>query len=109
MSTYSIIQMMPYVIERNISTTYDSCEKDKLNENIINSLTDIMYEFCSEEYGHGIKITSYDDFCYQYWNKMEFKMENFYIFYIKYFEHGWKDWNVEHYREEIYNSYLSKL
>lgn len=22
----------------------------------------MMYEFCSDEYGHGIKITSYDDF-----------------------------------------------
>ena len=111
--------MIPYVIERsnpsddidkrNIDTNYYSSEKDKLNETIITSLIEIMYEFCSEEYGHGIKITSYDDFCYQYWKTMEFKMENFYVFYINYFENDWKEWNVEDYKEEIYISYVSKF
>ena len=111
--------MIPYVIvqsnpsddidERNIDTYYFSSEKDKLNENIINNLIEIMYEFCSEEYGNGIKIKSYDDFCNQYWKIMEIKMENFYVFYIKYFENDWKDWNVKDYKEEIYNSYVSKF
>jgi len=59
--------MIPYVIERsipsdnivkrNIETSYYSSEKDKLNETIITSLVEIMYDFCSEEYGHGMKIT----------------------------------------------------
>jgi len=72
--------MIPYVIEHsnpsyyikknNINTTYYSSEKDKLNENIIISIIEIMYEFCSEEYGEGMKITSYDDFCYKYWKKI---------------------------------------
>ena len=111
--------MIPYVIEhsnpsddikeRNIDTSYYSSEIDKLNENIINSLIEIMYTFCSEEYGDGMKITSYDDFCYQYWKTMEIKMENFYVFYIKYFENHWKDWNIEHYKEDIYISYVSKF
>ena len=80
--------MIPFVIEhsnpsddikeRNIDTHYYSSEKDKLNENIINRLIEIMYEFCSDIYGIGMKIISYDDFCYQYWKKMEIKMENFY-------------------------------
>ncbi len=111
--------MTPYVIEhsnpsddikeRNIDTYYYSSEKDKLNENIINSVIEIMYEFCSDDYGHGMKIISYDDFCYQYWKTMEIKMENFYVFYIKYFENDWKDWYVEDYKEEIYISYGSKF
>lgn len=111
--------MIPYVIEhscpsddideRNIDTIYNSCEKDKLNETIVSTLIEIMYRFCSEEYGHGIKITSYDDFCYQYWEKMEIKMENFHVFYIKYFENDWKEWNIEDYKEEIYISYVHKF
>jgi hypothetical protein len=111
--------MIPYVIEhsypsddideRNIDTSYCSSEKDKLNETIISSLIEIMYKFCSEEYGNGIKITSYDDFCYQYWKKMEIKMDNFHIFYIKYFENDWKEWNVEDDKEEIYISYVRKF
>ena len=65
--------MIPYVIEhsnpsddineRNIDTSYYSSEKDKLNENIINRVIEIMYEFCSDEYGNCMEITSYDDFC----------------------------------------------
>jgi hypothetical protein len=111
--------MIPYVIEHsypcddinepNIDTSYYSSEKDKLNETIISSLIEIMYQFCSEEYGNGIKITSYDNFCYQYWKKMEIKMDNFHVFYIKYFENDWKEWNVEDYKEEIYISYVSKF
>jgi hypothetical protein len=68
-----------------------------------------MYEFCSEKYGHGIKITSYHDFCEQYWKIKEISLENFYVFYIKYFENDWKEWNVEDYKEEIYISYVSKF
>jgi hypothetical protein len=111
--------MIPYVIEQsnpsddirynNIDTSYYSSEKDKLNENIIINIIDIMYEFCSEEYGHGIKISSYDDFCDKYWKIKEIYLENCYVFYIKYFENDWKEWNVEYYKEEIYNSYVSKF
>jgi hypothetical protein len=36
-------------------------------------------------------------------------MENYYIFYIKYFENDWKEWNVEDYKEDIYNSYVNKF
>ena len=111
--------MIPYVIEhsnpsddineRNIDTSYYSSEKDKLNENIINRVIESMYEFCSDEYGNCMEITSYDDFCYQYWKKMEIKMDNYYVFYIKYFENDWKYWIVEDYKEEIYISYVRKF
>jgi len=111
--------MIPYIIEQsrpsddtrilNVDTSYYSSEKYKLNESIIDSIIEIMYEFCSEEYGWNIKITSYDDFCNQYWKIKEIRLENFYVFHIKYFENHWKDWNVEDYKEDIYISYLSKF
>jgi len=97
--------MIPYVIEHsnssddirnsNIYTSYYSSEKEKLHENIISNIIEIMYDFCSEEYGHGITISSYDDFCYQYWKIKEITLDNFYVFRVNYFENGWKDWNVE--------------
>lgn len=111
--------MIPYVIEQvrpsdclndcNIITSYYSSEKEKLNENIINNIIDNMYEFCSDEYGHGIKIISYDDFCEQYWKIKQNKMDTFYIYYVYYFENEWKHWNVEDYKEDIYVSYVNKL
>ena len=111
--------MIPYVIEHsnssddirhsNIDTSYHSSEKEKLHENIISNIIEIMYEFCSEEYGHGIKIKSYYDFCYQYWKIKEIGLENFYVFHVNYFENGWKHWNVEDYQEDIYLSYVNKF
>ena len=110
--------MIPYVIEQsrpsdykdfNIITSYYSCEKDKLTINIIIHIVDNMYEFCSHEYGYGIKITSYDDFCNQYWEIKEIQMGNFYVFNIKYFENDWKNWNVEDYKEDIYITYVNKF
>ena len=108
--------MIPYVIEhsnpsddiyqRSIYTYYYSSEPDTLNEHIITMLTEIMYEFCSYKYGHGINITSYDDFCYQYWKIKGMTMANVDVFNITYFENGWKNWNVADHKEEIYNSYV---
>ena len=40
---------------------------------------------------------------------MEIKMDNYYVFYIKYFENDWKYWIVEDYKEEIYISYVRKF
>lgn len=111
--------MIPYVIEHsnpcddirepNIDAHYYSSEKEKLNENIITSIINIMYEFCSQEYGYDIKFTSYEDFCYQYWKIKEITIQNYYVFYINYFENDWKEWNVEDHKEEIYNSYINKF
>ena len=109
--------MIPYVIQQsrpsdlknyNIITTCRSSDKDKLNENIINFIVDVMYEFCSDEYGYGIKIISYDDFCHQYWKIKEIKMDNFYIFRVTYFENNWKPWFMEDYKEDVYKTYVNK-
>ena len=53
----------------NIFTTLDCIEKNKLNETFINTIIQFMDEFCSDDYGHGLRINSYDDFCEQSWIK----------------------------------------
>ena len=66
-----------------------------------------MYEFCSEKYGHGIEIKSYDDFCDKYWRIKEIKIKGRYnIFCVYYFEKEWILWNIENYKEEIYKAYV---
>lgn len=111
--------MIPYYIgqacssddlrEANIYQTRGSCVKSKLNEMIISHIVDFMYEFCSEEYGHDIKITSYDDFCDKYWKIKEIPLRWWYnIFRIYYFENDWIEWKISDYKEEIYNEYVKK-
>ena len=109
--------MIPYYIQQasssddvrdaNIYITRGSCVKSNLNEMIINHIVNEMYEFCSEEYGHNITITSYDDFCDKYWQIKEIHIRGWYdIFRIYYFENDWIEWNISDYKEEIYNKYL---
>ena len=111
--------MIPYTIqfanpsedsrEENIDTIHDCSEKDKLYENIINYIIGIMYEFCSEEYGHNFKITSYDDFCHEYWKQHEVILKGWpCIFSVYYFENVWIEWKIEYHKEEIFASYKNK-
>jgi hypothetical protein len=111
--------MLAYIIEQarpsddarnnNIITSYYSSKKDKLNEKIIDNIIYIMYEFCSNEYGHNIKIISYDDFCDKYWKIYEIRMYNYNIFNVYYFENDWIEWKVENNKEDIYISYVNKF
>ena len=109
--------MIPYYIqqacssddvrEANVYVTRGSCVKSNLNEMIINHIVNEMYEFCSEEYGHNIKITSYDDFCDQYWKIIEIKLHGWYdIFRVYYFENEWIKWDISDYKKEIYDEYV---
>jgi hypothetical protein len=111
--------MIPFCIEQafpsddsrnnNIISTYDYCKKDNLNNKIISYIIDVMYEFCDEHYGHNIKITSYDDFCHQFWKINENYINGWSnIFHVYYFEKKWINWNIEQYKEEIYIEYNNK-
>lgn len=111
--------MIPYFIEKasprddisdnNIITYYDCCKKDNINKKIIDYIIEFMYEFCSKDYGHNLKITSYEDFCNKYWKIAEFTIKNYYyIFRVYYFENEWIEWNIIDYHEDIFNSYLNK-
>jgi hypothetical protein len=109
--------MIPYFIQEanssedvrdnNIYITYNSSDRCNMNEMIIRYIINVMYEFCSEEYGHDIKITSYDDFCDKYWEMKEIRIRGWYnIFCVYYFEKNWMEWNIEDYKQEIYNAYV---
>ena len=71
MIPYSIQYVYPSddIRDNNIYTTYDSIEKNKLDETIINIIIEFIYDFCSEKIGHNIQITSYKDFCNKFWKK----------------------------------------
>jgi len=109
--------MIPYFIQHanpsddmrdnNIYIMYGSSEKDKMNEKIISDIINIMDEFCSED-GFNMKIISYDDFCDQYWKNSAVVISGWhFIFSVYYFENEWVEWNVEKYKEDIYNSYVN--
>ena len=111
--------MIPYIIERafpsediienNTITIYNNSIKDKIDKNIIDYIIDIMYEFCSNEFGHNIKIISYFDFCNKFWDINGFIIRDwFYIFRVYYFDNKWIEWNIEEHEEEIYKSYVNK-
>lgn len=112
MISYCIEQVFPSDDERNnnVISTYDSCKKDELTQKIINYIIEFMYEFCSEDYGHGIKIISYDDFCNKFWEINGFKINGWnQLFRIYYFEKKWKEWKIDEFKEEIYIKYIDKF
>jgi hypothetical protein len=111
--------MIPFYIQQafpnddsrnnNIMTTHDFCKKDNLDQKIINYIIEFMDEFCSEDYGHNIKIISYDDFCDKFWKTNESYINGWnYIFSIYYFEKKWILWNIEEYKEQIFTNYVNK-
>lgn len=111
--------MIPYILIQpnpicnyeygNKYTESDCIEDDIMNDHFIDRISTDMYEFCSKKYGHGIDISSYDDFCEHYWKQKDYKMECP-IFEFRYFKNNvWYIWHVEDYNNEIYASYLKKL
>ena len=111
MIPYSIQQVYPNddIRNNNIFTTLDCIEKNKLNETFINTIIQFIDEFCSDDYGHGLQINSYDDFCKQFWIKAGYMVYDwYYIFDIYYFQNTWIKWNVEEYQEQIFLAYINK-
>ena len=107
----------PYVIQHaspdgdnrcnNVKITYGVCNSDTIDHTFTSIVADIMYEFASEIYGHNLTITSFDDFCDQYWNLQEIEMIDWHNpFDIKYYDGTkWCVWNVTHHTDNIYKSY----
>ena len=113
--------MIPYIIKqaRPIDdTSYDNviielsssrCTED-LHNDIINYIATVMYEFCSEEYGHDIKITSYLDFCEKYWKTEGIKLKYWdSVFEVCYFDNNWIQWDITVYQDEILLVYNKKV
>jgi hypothetical protein len=69
-----------------------------------------MFEFCSKKYGHGIDITSYDDFCEKWWSRQDRELINIPIFEIYYFENDeWKAWKTYDNEKEIFEGYMKMV
>ena len=110
------METIPYVVEiamyqdgysnqSNIHTHYEYAEKDYLDKHIINYIVTLMYEFCSPDYGHGIEITSYDDFCKNWW-KLRGKITDAPVLQIRYYvNNNWCEWNIELHKNDIYEYY----
>ena len=113
--------MIPYVIQQarptddisydNVIINYNSIQDmENLDKDVINYIVDVMYEFCSEEYGHNIKIKSYSDFCEKYWEKLGIQL-NYWdsVFEVYYFENKWHNWDIKAHQDKIISAYIKKI
>jgi hypothetical protein len=112
--------MIPYCIQyatavddqrdNNIFITNDCCKREDIYDTIISTIIQFMYEFCSEDIGHGITITSYDDFCQKYWQLQGFEIRGWYwVFYIEYFhDNRWIHWKIQDNTNAIFKAYQDK-
>ena len=110
--------MIPYVVSEptpgnpsEIYTSYGVCEDYTLTAHLIKTITEIMYEFCSADYGHGLTITSYADFCQQWWDKQFSFMPNTHntpFYAVHYYWRGeWMEWKTEDHELELYWAYVA--
>lgn len=98
-----------YTDKPNIMIEYGSAEKSSLHKLFIERIVIDMYEFCSAEFGHGINISSYDDYCVHYTN-INGIFRNTSLYMMHYFVDGiWKTWNPVMYDNEVYMAYFQKI
>lgn len=111
--------MIPYVILKphptcsydygNLFMECDCIEDDGMDSHFIDYISNDMYEFCCKKYGHGIEVSSYDDFCNCYWKRQEYVM-HCPVFEIRYFKNNvWFIWDLDNKKDDIYESYVKKL
>ncbi len=112
--------MVPFIIqqaipafsinERNIQTNYHVSINIDINKTIIEKITDIMIEFCSDYSGHNIEISSYQDFCDKYREINDCCIKYFEkVFIIYYFSDEWTEWNISNYEINIFENYEYKI
>lgn len=99
-----------YTDNENICTFWDTCAtKNDLVAHDIKEVAEFVYEFVSKEYGHGLVIASYNDFCKQWWSFQECTMSRFHIFEVRYFEdERWNELRIEDYAADIYAEYVKR-
>lgn len=108
---YIVYQASPTDDDRNsnMDLSVGSCEQNSLHNDIIQNIVNIIYDFCSKEYGYNITITSYDDFCEKYWEIREIRIRGWYdVFEVRYFSNKWILWDINKYKETIFNEYMKK-
>jgi len=113
---------IPYYIQRvrpNNDVRYNniiniakhSAKKVNLDEDIIDFIVVDMYDFCSDIYGYGIQISSYEDFCNKYWELQDCQIQGWlHIYQVYYFENNvWMQWNIEDKFSKIYEKYVERF
>ena len=114
--------MIPYILSEaspqgsyfnyaNIQTSCHVCkDSGTLHSTLLDYIVEFVYEFCSKEYGHGIDITSYNDFCDKWWSRQDRELINIPIFEIHYFENDeWKEWKTYDNETEIFEGYMKMV
>lgn len=113
--------MIPYSIEypssrlgtsrSNVRVTYGCCDTDTRNTTFIDFIANFMYEFASPECGHDLQITSYKNFCKQYWAKQDTVVyDKYHLFDIYYFTGSdWVHWDIARYADRIYVAFIARL
>ena len=114
MIPYTLAEANPqqaYSNYANIHTSYHVCKnRGDLHNSLVCYIVEFMFEFCSNKYGHGITITSYDNFCEKWWSMQDRKIIDVPIFEIYYFENDeWKEWKTNEYEKEIFEEYMKML
>lgn len=94
----------------NVVVTTCKGKKENLNTTIINKIVEIMlnYSYVCD----GVKINSYNEYCLNYWK--EYYVIRYYnnIFSVYYFDNDddeWKFWDIDDYKEEIFNTFKNNL
>ena len=97
-----------YADHENVVTLWDtSTSKTDMILHVIKEISVFMYEKASKKFGHGLTLSSYDDYCEQWWGLQECTMGNFQIFEVHFFEGGqWNELCIEEYAADIYTEYI---
>ena len=99
-----------YADHENVVTFWDTrTSKTDLILHVIKEINVFMYEKASKKFGHGLTLSSYDDFCKQWWSFQECTMSRFHIFEVRYFEdERWNELRIEDYAADIYAEYVKR-
>lgn len=103
---------IPYIYMRVMPRiSHDYCDlihytgtttKEELDNEMIRLVAEDIMLYSEEEV-----FTSFDDYFKTFWNYQDYKFRcRNEIFEILYFDEEWKEWNVNNFKNEIYEKYL---
>lgn len=80
----------------------------KLNSSLHEDKKKLEDTLSSAEYGHGIEITSYDDFCEKYYDE-NCRVDDVPLYIMRYFVDGeWHIWEPNTHSIDIYRNYITR-
>ncbi len=114
--TFTYVKPSDYLGYPNVYTFHDwtdDIDMDSLNMFFIQDIAILIHEFCDKDIGHNIHVTSYDDFCSEYWKRQDGPIiEDYYHLYeFNYYDPNatdgdyWKLWHPRDHKDEIMKVY----